>query len=199
MWIWNWWWPTTKERKQEQRQSPTHTATSFPAATPAYCFFFFLHYTLACCIPFRFIYRKKLRLDSLKKNVRRKRNGKNSLAFGIFVLSVDFYVSVAVALPRFVLFAHFNRFVLCANSNSSAQFVRTLTHSLSQQRSHITVSHSFFLPCFGRSAQLCYHSRLLYCAPLRCCSLSLSLSLWHGRAFLSACAFFAFSPSCGNE
>lgn len=92
---------------------------------------FFLHYTLACCIPFRFIYRKKLRLDSLKKNVRRKRNGKNSLAFGIFVLSVDFYVSVAVALPRFVLFAHFNRFVLCANSNSSAQFVRTLTHSLS--------------------------------------------------------------------
>lgn len=30
-------------------------------------------------------------------------------------------------------------------------------------------------------------------------TVALSLSLRPGRAFLSTCAFFAFSPSCGNE
>lgn len=118
-----------------------------------------------------------------------KRNGKNSLAFGIFVLSADFSVSPLLCRVSFYLLNLTVSFVREYQQQRALHFAL----SLSKKRSLITVSHSFFSRGLQDSV-----ITLGSCAALLL-SLSLHRSLWPVRAFLSAFAFFAFSPSCGDE
>lgn len=154
--------------KRENKNSvngSSSTATSFPAAPPAYCFFAIFSFFLS--IPFRFIYRKKLRLDSLNKN---------SLAFGIFVLSADFSVSPLLCRVSFYLLNLTVSFVREYQQQRAVHFALPMSPSLKKALSHNRFTQFFF----ARFARFCYHSRLLRCAV----ALSASLSLACSRIFI---------------
>lgn len=133
-----------------------------------------------------------------------KRNGKNSLAFGIFVLSADFSVSPLLCRVSFYLLNLTVSFVREYQQQRALHFAL----SLSKKRSLITVSHSFF-------CQVCKILLSLSALVLRCCSLCIalfglfahfylrSLSLrFRRRAAMSCCCcsltiWGALSLNCG--
>lgn len=129
-----------------------------------------------------------MRLDSLNKNCEGgKRNGKNSLACGIFVLSVEFSVSPLLCRVSFYLLNLTVSFVREHQQQRAVHFALSLTKVL---------SHNRFTQFF---CQVCKTLLSLSSCAALLLSLSHYRSLWPVRAFLSACAFFAFSPSCGDE
>lgn len=105
-----------------------------------------------------------------------KRNGKNSLAFGIFVLSVDFSVSPLLCRVSFYFLNLTVSFVREYQQQRAVHFALPLSLSYRKALSHNRFTQFFF----ARFARLLSLSALA----LRCYSLSASLSLACSRIFI---------------
>lgn len=160
------------KRENKNSGNGSSTATSFPAAPPAYCFFaIFSFHSVSLYLP------QKIEVRfAQQKIVKGKRNGKNSLAFGIFVLSADFSVSPLLCRVSFYLLNLTVSFVREYQQQRAVHFALPISLSFRKALSHNRFTQFFF----ARFARFCYHSRLLRCAV----ALSASLSLACSRIFI---------------